>query len=94
VGGFFGLTGKEGLLKIWPSMNKILLLLALSFTTTVAFAHPGNTDAKGGHVDKETGKYHVHKKPDAKKDEPKKDEAKKGEPKKSEAKKTEAKKKK
>ena len=49
-------------------MKTILLLIALAFTATAAFPHPGKTDAKGGHTDASTGKYHLHKKPDAKKD--------------------------
>lgn len=53
-------------------MKTTLLLIAIAFTTTAAFTHPGKTDAKGGHTDSKTGKYHLHKKPDAKKDEPKK----------------------
>ena len=50
------------------------ILLALAFATTAAFAHPGKTDAKGGHTDSKTGKYHVHKKtePPKKTDTPKK----------------------
>lgn len=61
------------------------IILALAFATTAAFSHPGKTDAKGGHTDSKTGKYHLHTKPEAKKDEAKKPETKKGEtPKKAE----------
>ena len=52
-------------------MQHTILILALAFATTAAFAHPGKTDAKGGHVDSKTGKYHMHKKPEP----PKKAEA-------------------
>lgn len=37
--------------------------LVLSFTlclSSVAFAHPGRTDAYGGHYDRKTGLYHYH----------------------------------
>lgn len=53
-------------------MKPILIILALTFSTTAAFPHPGRTDSKGGH--KQNGKYHLHKKPadPAKKDAPKK----------------------
>ena len=37
----------------------IFLLLALSLALPV-FAHPGKTDANGGHYDHETGEYHYH----------------------------------
>lgn len=74
-------------------MKYSIILLAAAFATHAAFAHPGKTDAKGGHTDSETGKYHVHPKPDAPK---KKETAKKKEaPKKTEpAKKKESPKKK
>lgn len=35
----------------------ISLCLTLSFT---AYAHPGRTDANGGHTDHSTGEYHYH----------------------------------
>lgn len=57
-------------------MKYSIILLAAAFASHAAFAHPGNTDAKGGHTDSETGKYHVHPKPDAPK---KKETAKKKE---------------
>ena len=55
-------------------MKSILILLVVTFTAATISAHPGKTDAKGGHVDSKTGRYHLHKKPDApsKKDVPKK----------------------
>jgi len=60
------------------SMKQILVLLISASFTAAAIAHPGKTDAKGGHTDSKTGKYHVHKKEDApKKAEPKKGEVKK-----------------
>lgn len=54
-------------------MRHSTILLVIAFATTAAFAHPSKTDAKGGHTDSKTGKYHVHKKTDAKPD-PKKPE--------------------
>jgi len=63
-------------------MKTILLFLAAIFTTSAALSHPGKTDAKGGHTDANTGKYHLHTKPEAKKETPKKPAAKKGEAKK------------
>lgn len=40
----------------------ILLFAAMLFTLTctVAFAHAGKTDSKGGHYDYSTGEYHYH----------------------------------
>ena len=63
-------------------MKYSLTLLALIFAANVALAHPGGLDAKGGHTDAATGKYHIHKAPDAKKDQAKKPAAKKTEAKK------------
>ncbi len=37
--------------KILKTLTLILLILSTSFTT---FAHPGRTDANGGHYDKKT----------------------------------------
>lgn len=68
-------------------MKYSLTLLALIFAANVALAHPGGLDAKGGHKDAQTGKYHIHKAPDEKKDQAKKPETKKPAPKKTEAKK-------
>lgn len=53
-------------------MQRTLLLLALTFTATAAFTHPGKTDSNGWHTDTKTGLRHQHPKPDAKKEEPKK----------------------
>ncbi len=58
-------------------MKNIFIPLAITFSATSALAHPGKTDAKGGHTDSKTGRYHIHKKPDAKADAPKKDAPKK-----------------
>ena len=45
-------------------MKKLILALAITFAfASLAFAHPGGRDAYGGHVDKSTGKYHVHEGP-------------------------------
>ena len=39
----------------------ILPLILLTFTSCmVASAHPGRTDAQGGHYDRSTGEYHFH----------------------------------
>lgn len=42
---------------IW--MLALMVAIALS-SATVSFAHPGRTDANGGHTDRSTGKYHYH----------------------------------
>lgn len=42
-------------------MKKLLVaLFALLLCCTVALAHPGGTDAAGGHYDRSTGEYHYH----------------------------------
>ena len=42
-------------------MKKLLVaLFALLLCCTVALAHPGDTDAAGGHYDRSTGEYHYH----------------------------------
>lgn len=39
----------------------LLLVLSLMLSLSVpAFAHPGKTDANGGHTDRSTGEYHYH----------------------------------
>lgn len=38
----------------------ICLLLVLPVLTFAVFAHPGRTDAQGGHYDRSTGLYHFH----------------------------------
>lgn len=38
----------------------LLLLLALLLLSPAAYAHPGRTDASGGHTDSATGEYHYH----------------------------------
>jgi hypothetical protein len=48
-------------------MKHCIILLAFAFATASAIAHPGKTDAKGWHTNKETGERHQHKKPEAKK---------------------------
>lgn len=58
-------------------MKSLLTLLAIAFTTTAAYTHPGKTDANGWHTDSKTGQRHQHPKPDAKKDEAKKPAVKK-----------------
>ena len=37
-----------------------LFLCFLLLVPVVAFAHPGNTDSRGGHFDRDTGEYHFH----------------------------------
>lgn len=42
-------------------MRKVTaLMLACLLLCTVAFAHGGSTDSKGGHTDRSTGEYHYH----------------------------------
>ena len=42
-------------------MKRLLTaLLTLLLCCTVALAHPGSTDAAGGHYDRSTGEYHYH----------------------------------
>lgn len=41
-------------------MKKIVLLVVLLCLTCTAHAHPGSTDYKGGHIDRNTGEYHYH----------------------------------
>ena len=43
--------------KIAAALFSLMLLLSIS---TVAFAHGGGTDAKGGHYDHYEGEYHYH----------------------------------
>ena len=51
-------------------MAKILsFLLVLNMLSSVAFAHPGRTDANGGHYNRETGEYHTHVKEESQPDE-------------------------
>ena len=51
-------------------MAKILnFLLVLNMLSSVAFAHPGRTDANGGHYNRETGEYHTHVEEDSQPDE-------------------------
>lgn len=38
----------------------LIFLVALAFFSTVAYAHPGKTDGKGGHINHSTGEYHYH----------------------------------
>jgi len=42
-------------------MKKLILAtIAILAFSSFALAHPGGTDAYGGHNDKSTGTYHVH----------------------------------
>lgn len=44
-------------------MKKMVFLLVLFLLVCLpitAYAHPGNTDSKGGHYDSDTGDYHYH----------------------------------
>lgn len=38
----------------------LVLLFAMSLFVVAVFAHPGDTDSNGGHVDRSTGEYHYH----------------------------------
>lgn len=38
----------------------ILLLISALFVYDFGYAHPGKTDAKGGHYNRKTGEYHYH----------------------------------
>lgn len=38
----------------------MVLILAVLMLTIPVFAHPGDTDSKGGHYDYSTGEYHYH----------------------------------
>ena len=40
-------------------MKKFLFVFLL-LIPSIAFAHPGRTDANGGHYDRSTGEYHYH----------------------------------
>lgn len=39
---------------------RLLCVLLSVLLCSAAFAHPGGTDANGGHFDRETGEYHYH----------------------------------
>lgn len=41
-------------------LSLCIALLSASLLSAVAFAHPGQTDADGGHNDRSTGEYHYH----------------------------------
>ena len=41
-------------------MRLNIILLLLTFITTVATAHSGRTDSSGGHNNRSTGGYHYH----------------------------------
>jgi len=43
--------------KSFKILTLIFLIISMSFT---ALAHPGRTDANGGHYNKKTGEYHYH----------------------------------
>lgn len=63
-------------------MQSIQPILILALSTSLALAHPGKTDAKGGHTDAKTGIYHLHTPPTPKPPAPKKPAPKKAAPKK------------
>ena len=46
-------------MKYYKRIILISFLLAL-FIISVSYAHPGRTDANGGHYDNSTGEYHYH----------------------------------
>lgn len=37
-----------------------VVLLTLLTSSLAVFAHPGGTDANGGHYNRKTGEYHYH----------------------------------
>jgi hypothetical protein len=42
-------------------MRRFLFLIALCLTCcSIALAHSGGTDSRGGHYDRSTGEYHYH----------------------------------
>jgi hypothetical protein len=43
-------------------MKKLLVIFFLVIAPCFVFAHPGKTDVKGCHTNKETGEYHCHTK--------------------------------
>lgn len=38
----------------------IIVIVSFALVPIVAAAHPGRTDAEGGHTDSRTGEYHYH----------------------------------
>ena len=46
--------------KINSRVLVVLLLISVLFAYELGYAHPGRTDANGGHNDSKTGKYHYH----------------------------------
>ena len=46
--------------KINSRVLAVLLLISVLFAYDLGYAHPGRTDANGGHTDRKTGKYHYH----------------------------------
>lgn len=56
----YAIMGEKGggILKRW--LISILVLFIVSCLPIFASAHPGKTDANGGHNDRETGEYHYH----------------------------------
>ena len=54
----------QGLIFIHRKLNfgilSVLLLISALFVYDFGYAHPGRTDAKGGHYNRKTGEYHYH----------------------------------
>ena len=53
-------------------IRSLLVLFLLIFSVlayNVGYAHPGRTDANGGHYNRRTGEYHTHVKKDSQSDE-------------------------
>ena len=51
-------------------IRSLLVLFLLIFSVlayNVGYAHPGRTDANGGHYNRQTGEYHTHVKQDLRK---------------------------
>ena len=46
-------------MKKYLTLFLVIVLTGIAFSITIA-AHPGNTDAQGGHYEGDTGEYHYH----------------------------------
>ena len=44
-------------------MKILLIVIMLGLTSHFDLAHPGRTDANGGHYNRKTGEYHYHSGP-------------------------------
>ena len=48
-----------------PTVGQVGLAVVALFAAGLALAHGGGLDANGGHTDRRTGEYHLHRGPDA-----------------------------